>query len=219
MNVSVVVPAYNEEQQIEAVLKPVVQAKKEDLIKEVIVVDDGSEDGTARVVKNCAASVELIELPQNKGKAYAMDQGVKQANCPHILFLDADLIGLRVDHVGKMIDTYRKSDCQMVVGIFQGGRLNTDLSQRFLSSHLSGQRILPKQFWLENVKDPEGFEAEITLFGKALSRKDVKTKRIKLQGLSHVLKEEKKGLLKGLQERLKMYCHVVRGFIRSFFFE
>jgi len=104
MSVSVVVPAYNEASRISAVLTPLVDCASVD---EVIVVDDGSDDGTAKVAQGFR-DVQVISLPQNRGKAAALDEGVSQARNETLLFLDADLVGLTEGHVQRLIEVYRE---------------------------------------------------------------------------------------------------------------
>ena len=208
MKVSVVIPAYNEEKQIESMLRSVVKARKNGIVNQVIVVDDGSEDDTLRKAKE-HNSIEAIGLDQNLGKAQAMQRGVKESKHSDILFLDADLIGLKAKHIKKIVGEYEKEDCDMVVGIFHKGKWYTDISQNIFSSHLSGQRILSKRVWNKLDLNKVGeFGVEMALFKMGLS-----TREVRLEGLSHVLKEEKRGFLNGLQARLRMYFHVVKVFL------
>lgn len=205
MKISAIVPAYNEEERIEAVLQPL---KRVQLVNQVIVVDDGSTDATAKIAQKMG--VEVAILPINCGKAAALDFGVQRAKNEVLLFLDADLVGLRADQIQDLIQTYFKEQVDMVVGVFRNGRLNTDLSQT-LAPYLSGQRVLSKALWqrVQQRVDDMDFGVEIAL--KKLSFKEGwRVMRVELNGVTHVMKEKKRGLSKGLQDRLKMYGDIVR---------
>lgn len=92
---SIVIPAYNEAARIPATLQAVVEiVRKNDWSAEVIVVDDGSTDATADVVRNFAASapeVRLVQNPGNRGKGYSVRSGLLQALGDVVMFTDADL--------------------------------------------------------------------------------------------------------------------------------
>jgi dolichyl-phosphate beta-glucosyltransferase len=92
---SVVVPAYNEEQRLPRTIEQIeryLDGKKADY--ELVLVDDGSSDGTRRVMDAAAerhASVRVEALPQNRGKGRALAVGVQAAKGDEILLTDADL--------------------------------------------------------------------------------------------------------------------------------
>jgi len=92
---SVVIPAYNESARIPATLESVVAAiRANGWDAEVIVVNDGSTDSTAQLVRNFAVSapeVRLLENPGNHGKGYSVRAGVLNAQGDIIMFTDADL--------------------------------------------------------------------------------------------------------------------------------
>lgn len=91
--ISVLIPAYNEEQVIEATLRAVLAADYPQL--QVIVVDDGSQDRTAQVVEAFARlhpCIELLRLAQNKGKAAALNTAVAAAHSRFLVVLDADTV-------------------------------------------------------------------------------------------------------------------------------
>lgn len=204
MKVSAIVPAYNEAERIGAVLQALIAAEKVD---ETIVIDDGSTDGTAGVAKGFGAKV--LSLPENMGKAAALNQGVRLARNDVFLFLDADLVGLRPEHVDRMIEAYEQKGLYMVIGVFKEGRLNTDLSQ-VIAPYLSGQRVLNRDVW-ERVRKTEKLEfgVEMALTKMAL-KEGWEEERVELAGVTHVMKEEKRGFSQGLVDRLKMYGDILR---------
>lgn len=100
MTVSVIIPAYNEAPRISYVLQPLIHYP---LISQIIVVDDGSTDDTAYLVKQNFPQIDLISYTPNQGKSYAFSQGIKQAYSSIILTLDADLKGLNQKHLDLLI--------------------------------------------------------------------------------------------------------------------
>jgi glycosyltransferase involved in cell wall biosynthesis len=92
---SIVIPAYNESARIPATLQSVVDCiRQRGWSAEVVVVNDGSSDSTADVVRAFAAAnpeVRLLENPGNRGKGYSVRSGMLQAHGEVVLFSDADL--------------------------------------------------------------------------------------------------------------------------------
>jgi glycosyltransferase involved in cell wall biosynthesis len=99
LQVTVLLPAYNEELAIRQVLEEIVEAlscsRDESLDYEILVVDDASTDRTAEIVEQFAAecwqcSVRLVRCPENRGAGAARKVGVRQARGEIIVMLDAD---------------------------------------------------------------------------------------------------------------------------------
>lgn len=94
LELSVVIPAYNEERRLPAYLVEILAyLEVQPFSFEVIIVDDGSQDSTAEMVERFAAEnskVYLIRLPQNRGKGYAVKTGMLKACGKLRLFADAD---------------------------------------------------------------------------------------------------------------------------------
>ena len=99
-SLSVIVPAYNEESRLPATLSNVVAylQRTPDRPAEILVIDDGSTDGTFRVAQQQAndigderLSMTVLSNPGNRGKGYSVRHGVEKARWEWILFTDADL--------------------------------------------------------------------------------------------------------------------------------
>lgn len=95
MDLSIIIPAYNEEKRLPPTLKRVLEYLTQHYhgTFELLVIDDGSEDGTSQSTEffiNEYTSVRLVRLPQNKGRGIAVRHGVGVACGEFILEMDAD---------------------------------------------------------------------------------------------------------------------------------
>jgi len=92
---SIVIPAYNESERIALTLERVLaHVRERNWSAEVLVVNDGSSDSTADIVRRFAAqhgNLALIENPGNRGKGYSVRNGMLHASGEVVLFSDADL--------------------------------------------------------------------------------------------------------------------------------
>jgi dolichol-phosphate mannosyltransferase len=90
--VSVVLPAYNERENLEELLPETVAVLRgEGFTFEIIVVDDGSSDGTAELMRTLVSSeVVSIRFRRNAGKSAALDAGLATARGEYIVLMDAD---------------------------------------------------------------------------------------------------------------------------------
>ena len=92
---SFIIPAYNEGERLSASLPKVLDYIHQQSVQaEVIVVNDGSSDDTADVVRNFAATnpvIHLLENPGNRGKGYSVRHGMLRGRGDVLLFSDADL--------------------------------------------------------------------------------------------------------------------------------
>jgi glycosyltransferase involved in cell wall biosynthesis len=206
MKVAAIIPAYNEENRIGDVLDSVIKCP---LVSETIVVDDGSSDKTAEVASTYN-SVQVLRHQSNRGKGAALKTGVEATDAEILLFVDADLIGLKPDHINELVEPLiEDKELAMTTSRFARGRPATNISQR-LAPILNSQRAVRRSF-LETVPDfsQSGFGVE-TIITKHARRTKAKVKQILLEGVGQIMKEEKFGLLRGARDRLKMYKDIVK---------
>lgn len=91
---SVIVPCYNEEATLEAIIRRVVEADRLGLDLEIVIVDDGSRDNSVAVAEGLAGrypEVRLVRHPHNQGKGAALRTGMQSVRGDVVLIQDADL--------------------------------------------------------------------------------------------------------------------------------
>jgi glycosyltransferase involved in cell wall biosynthesis len=209
MKAAAIIPAYNEEATIGAVIDTV---KKVPRVGQVVVVSDGSTDRTVHIARQ--RGVRVIDLKTNIGKGGAMKRGIQSTAAGVLLFLDADLVGLTERHVEALIDPVVEGQAEMSVGLFEGGRMATDLAQA-VAPFLSGQRAVRREI-IEEIGDMDiaGFGVEVALT-KHVRARNYRVENVMLSGLTHRMKEEKLGFVRGLVARLRMYWEIVRNVQRG----
>lgn len=202
-------PAYNEEKTISAVLQTIKNVKEVDRI---IVVSDASTDSTVEIAKN--EGVEVVDLQTNLGKGGAVKAGLDITDTDIILLLDADLMGLSSTHVRSLLEPVIAGRADMSVGLFGHGRGITDFAQK-VAPFLSGQRALKKNIFdgLTEV-DMSRFGVEFSLHHYA-EENSLIVEEVVLRDLTHVMKEEKMGLIKGSAARIKMYWEVFMSIVKA----
>lgn len=203
--VSVIIPAYNEESTVGAVIDA---ARHADCVGEVIVVSDGSTDRTAQVAE--AHGARVIALEKNRGKSAAMKAGLLSARFETVLFLDADLIGLRPEHVKRLVEPVFSGRADIAIGVMRRGRPATDLAL-VVAPFLSGMRAGKVEVFqpLLDLDENAGWGAEVALTLWAREQKRL-IEEVRLYGVTQRMKEEKIGLARGFWARLRMYWDIVR---------
>lgn len=194
--VDAIIPAYNEEATIGAVVSVL---KQSPLIREVVVVSDGSTDQTAFVA--CTAGGRVIDLPKNAGKGAALWRGIQETDADILFLADADLRGLTVEHVAQILAPVLSGQLAMNVGLRDRGWLTP------LTAHLpliSGERALGRQVAERvPVKFFQGYMIESALNYSCRSRK-MDYGSVILSGLSIRRKYEKVGWPRAAIQYLKM---------------
>ena len=99
MELSIIIPAYNESKRIEGTLKDIVfYLERKTRCSEIIIINDGSTDNTQSILESIKSrletgklSIHLLFNEKNRGKGYCIKKGVDQAKGRYILYTDADL--------------------------------------------------------------------------------------------------------------------------------
>ncbi len=191
MKVSILIPCFNETKTIAEILIKVNEQKN--ILKEIIIIDDASTDGTKKKLKNELKSYYdiLIENDYNQGKGYSIRKGIKFATGDVILIQDADLEYDPSDYQ-KVLNPILSNKADVVYGsrfsssqekrvLFFwhsfGNKLLTLLSNAFTNINLTDMECCFKAFkapLLKNIKLKEnrfGFEPEITA---KISKKNIR---------------------------------------------
>jgi len=150
MHLSVIIPAYNEEKSIAKTLEEIDNyLSKQSYDYEILVINDGSRDGTAEKVNSLLSRIRnlrLIDDKGNHGKGYSVRQGMLETKGDFRLFTDADN-STSIDQVEKIWPEMEKG-YEIIIG----------------SRDIKGAVLDPPQPWIRNVILGEGFK----LFRKAV---------------------------------------------------
>ena len=108
IELSVVVPTYNQAGLLQENLHALVDQTLPKNTYEIVVVDDGSTDHTAAVLREFAGPVRTVRLPANRGRSAARNEGIRHANGRLVTFVDSDIL-VRPDFLAQHLDAYRSN--------------------------------------------------------------------------------------------------------------
>lgn len=208
--ISVIIPAFNEEKNIGSVLTVL---KDINWIDEIIVVDDHSQDKTAKIVEDLKLpNLTLIKNKINLGKGGALVAGIKKAKYNLLLFLDADLIDLKEQHLLKILGPIIfTKEADLVLGVFAIKYLRKNMATKIANRafpSITGQRAI----WKKNLPKLSQLKNSRYSVDYIMTKHVPKRRRliVKLEGLSQMIKEEKGDLAKALRLRIKMYQQILQ---------
>ena len=113
--ISVVIPAYNEAEGIQAALEQVAAYfRSRAIAAEIVVVDDGSTDGTAELASTAPVSARVMVNDRNRGKGYSVRRGILSAQGRYVGFTDADM-ATPIDQLDKVREAL-ESGADVVIG-------------------------------------------------------------------------------------------------------
>lgn len=165
-SLSVIIPTYNESQNIHNMLKAVSHNLPSSIESEIVVVDDNSPDGTARIAEEYAKnsnktrlSVKVIHRPSKQGLSSAILAGIESAKGETIIVMDSDF-SHPPETIQKMLDELQNHQCDVVVAsrYVKGGSVKGwPFKRRFISK--SATKIAQHGLGIK-IKDPmSGFFA------------------------------------------------------------
>lgn len=201
--ISAIVPAYNEAPRIARVLEVLTAYRG---FHEVIVVDDGSTDGTADIAARFG--VRVIKSERNLGKGAALERGVRASRGDIFFFCDADIVGLSPAFIGAVVGPVARGERDMFIGVrekkirrFAFGVTWTPL--------LDGQRALARSLW-ESVPQEYKKRFQIEPALNYFAAQSTRGLGYMASGeISQMRKEEKLGLIHGKLARFEMYRQLI----------
>jgi len=173
LNLSIIVPVYNEENSILTILSKLNQLKKSCKI-EIIVVNDGSKDQSKTIIKNNSKLYDKsIHLSKNNGKGKAIIEGLKVCEYEYILVQDADLEYDPTD-ILQFIDQLDKHNFDVILGSRFLGTKRTVLN----FWHMVGNKLIT---FLFNILNNTTF-SDIYCCYCLFRRKNINIKKLKCSG-------------------------------------
>ena len=174
----------------------------------MLVIDDGSRDGTSAVVRGFPAA-RLITLAKNGGKTAALAHGFAQTRSEIILLIDADLTGLSPGHLTALIAPVKEGRAQMSVSL----RDNAPFLWRWIGlDYISGERALRRDL-LAGQEDAltrlPKFGFEVFLNSLILSHR-APLAVVRLPGVKSPVKSAKYGLWTGIKGDIAMMRDLLR---------
>jgi len=197
--VACLICAYNEEGRIGSVLQSI---SGHPFLDEVLVVDDGSTDGTAKEVKQFK-NVKLISLPKNGGKTHALCVGLSKLENDWVLLLDADLVSLTKKDIDALVNPVLKDQADVSISL----RKNSLALYKLIGlDFVSGERVFNKKilsgFEKEMAKLPRfGFEV---FMNERILEQSSRVAVVRWNKVSHVRKAKKIGYWPGQWAEFKM---------------
>lgn len=143
MKLSIIIPVFNEKKTILQVIDRIVKVKIPGFDKEIIVVDDGSTDGTVNELQKIRENIKIIYHKKNQGKGAAVKIGIKNATGNFIIIQDADL-EYNPEQIKLLTEEVIKEKARVVYGtrLNRMPHLGKEESKHLFILHYLGNRFL-----------------------------------------------------------------------------
>lgn len=203
--ISCIVCAYNEADRIRAILDAVYQHP---VLCELIVVNDGSTDATEALLKGYP-DIRVISYSPNRGKTYALSQGISAAAGDYLMMLDADLAGITAADIQQLAQPVLSGWAEVSISL----RSNSLRLYRLIGlDFVSGERVIPAWLMAGATKAMEtlprwGGEAYIN---DRISRQRLSIAVVDWPAVLNIRKYQKVGFWRGLLSELGMIGDALR---------
>lgn len=188
MRIFALIPCYNEQQRVLSVIR---ELKKVSAIDKIIVVDDGSTDGSRELLSE-EQGIQLICHEKNQGKTRAVETGIAETKAAdYVLLIDADLKNFSAEKLNAFFDQVTNT-YDMV--LFERTSVHVLSRVSMIEAAFTGIRLVKRQIFISH---PEIFQVEGFLLEPRLNSillKQYKVAVYRLDGVSHDLKIQKHGL-------------------------
>jgi len=190
--VSAIVPVFNEERTVALVIETLL---KNSLIDEIICINDGSTDKSLKVLESFGDKIQLINFSKNRGKSYALVEGIKKAKGEIITFFDADLTNLSDNHIETLLKPVLENKVRAVLGYPSNGWMPN------VFSNLTGERAYYKKDLVPHFKRMAKTRFGVEIFLNDLFTEEV-TRQVPLKQLRGLYKYEKRNSVNAFKEYL-----------------
>lgn len=161
-DLSIIIPSYNEELRLPATLERIAEYLETSGMKtEVLVVDDGSQDGTAAVAEYFCTKIPTLRVVSNgvnRGKGYSVRHGMQEARGRMAIFTDADL-SAPIEEAGKLIDALETFDVAIGSRAMDRSLISVHESRFREFAGIIFNKIVRIILWLPFVDTQCGFKA------------------------------------------------------------
>jgi glycosyltransferase involved in cell wall biosynthesis len=185
---SILIPVYNEQATVRSAIDRVLEAEYPVERLELVIVDDGSTDGTSELLRELAAAesrINLVVHERNAGKGEAVKTAIREANGTYAAIMDADLEYEPAD-IGKLLEPILAGEAEVVFGsrgfeshsafsfwYVMGNKGVTLIANLLFNCYLSDimtcHKVMPTAIWRELDLRCTGFDIEPEITGKVLA--------------------------------------------------
>lgn len=202
--ITCIICAYNEAPRIGAVLKAVSNCP---ILNEVIVVDDGSTDDTAKAAKKFP-NVRVISYSPNQGKTHALMTGIASAKTDLVMMIDADLAHLTPKNITDLAGPVLAGEAGMSISL----RKNSLLLFKLIGlDFVSGERVFSKSILrdVSAIKKLPPFGIEAYINERIIAKKE-RIAVVRWNNVGHLRKMSKVGWLRGRLGELSTALDVIK---------
>ncbi|HVW46354.1 MAG TPA: glycosyltransferase family 2 protein [Solirubrobacterales bacterium] len=184
---SILMPVYNERATVKSAIAHVLSTEYPVDEIELVIVDDGSTDGTAEILREAAGDsrINLVVHERNAGKGEAVKTAIRSANGTYAAIMDADL-EYEPSDIGKLLEPILEGEAEVVFGsrgfeshsafsfwYVMGNKGVTLVANLlfncFLSDIMTCHKLMPTAIWRELDLKCTGFDIEPEITGKVLA--------------------------------------------------